>query len=126
MGNIYPAVLNPPSANVVAHVSPARIVQRLVVAADKTCVEADAIDLNARWQVLGEFGCPAVMLGHHRGDVQENVVSNVMRGCGPLLLSGMTKQSTINKVMGSHHHDRGVLRPRSQIDLYQHQDVLGH
>ncbi len=33
--------------------------------------------------------CPAVLLGHHRGDVQENVLSNAMRGVGPLHLSGM-------------------------------------
>lgn len=54
--------------------------------------------LGWRLQVLREFGCPAVMFGHHQGDLQENVISNVMRGCGPLQLSGMSKQSTVNKV----------------------------
>ena len=35
-----------------------------------------------------------VMLGHHQGDVRENVLSNAHKGCGPLDLSGMTSVST--------------------------------
>ena len=35
-----------------------------------------------------------IMLGHHRGDLRENVLSNAHRGCGPLDLSGMTEVST--------------------------------
>lgn len=31
-----------------------------------------------------------VILGHHRGDLRENVLSNAHKGCGPLDLSGMT------------------------------------
>jgi len=31
-----------------------------------------------------------VMLGHHQGDIRENVLSNAHKGCGPLDLSGMT------------------------------------
>jgi tRNA(Ile)-lysidine synthetase-like protein len=34
-----------------------------------------------------------VMLGHHRGDLRENVLSNSHKGCGPLDLSGMTEVS---------------------------------
>eukprot|EP00978_Attheya_sp_CCMP212_P000088 scaffold168_cov53-Attheya_sp.AAC.5 len=34
-----------------------------------------------------------VMLGHHRGDLRENVLSNAHKGCGPLDLSGMTSMS---------------------------------
>jgi hypothetical protein len=30
-----------------------------------------------------------VIFGHHAGDVQENVLSNIMRGCSPLNLAGM-------------------------------------
>jgi tRNA(Ile)-lysidine synthase TilS/MesJ len=33
------------------------------------------------------------MLGHHRGDLRENVLSNAHKGCGPLDLSGMTAVS---------------------------------
>jgi tRNA(Ile)-lysidine synthetase-like protein len=38
-----------------------------------------------------------VMLGHHRGDLRENVLSNACKGCGPLELSGM---ETVGKVEG--------------------------
>jgi tRNA(Ile)-lysidine synthase TilS/MesJ len=34
-----------------------------------------------------------IMLGHHRGDIRENVISNAHKGCGPLDLSGMTSVS---------------------------------
>lgn len=34
-----------------------------------------------------------VVLGHHRGDLRENVLSNAHKGCGPLDLSGMTATS---------------------------------
>ena len=39
-----------------------------------------------------------VMLGHHRGDVVENVISNSNKGCGPLDLSGMTSLAKNNGV----------------------------
>ncbi|CAB9501383.1 lysidine synthase [Seminavis robusta] len=38
-------------------------------------------------------GIVGVMLGHHRGDLRENVLSNAHKGCGPLDLSGMTPVS---------------------------------
>lgn len=34
-----------------------------------------------------------IILGHHRGDLRENVLSNAHKGCGPLDLSGMTSVS---------------------------------
>ena len=39
-----------------------------------------------------------VMLGHHRGDLRENVLSNAHKGCGPLDLSGMTQVSMNDRV----------------------------
>lgn len=39
-----------------------------------------------------------VMFGHHLGDVQENVLSNVMRGASPLSLSGMEEVSVVHNV----------------------------
>ena len=39
--------------------------------------------------LLAETGAPAVMVGHHQGDVQENVVSNLMRGASLLNVGGM-------------------------------------
>jgi len=38
------------------------------------------------------------MLGHHRGDVEENVLSNALKGCGVLSLSGMGEASTAHGV----------------------------
>jgi uncharacterized protein (DUF924 family) len=38
-------------------------------------------------------GNVGVMLGHHRGDLRENVLSNAHKGAGPLDLSGMTSVS---------------------------------
>ena len=40
-----------------------------------------------------------VMLGHHRGDLRENVLSNAHKGCGPLDLSGMTQVSVNDRVI---------------------------
>ena len=40
-----------------------------------------------------------VMLGHHRGDLRENVLSNAHKGCGPLDLSGMTQISVNDRVI---------------------------
>lgn len=45
---------------------------------------------QARSEVDEEVG---VMLGHHRGDLRENVLSNAHKGSGPLDLSGMTAVS---------------------------------
>ena len=35
--------------------------------------------LEVQQKFGGSNSCPAVMFGHHKGDVQENVISNVMR-----------------------------------------------
>jgi len=44
--------------------------------------------------VMKEFDCSGgIMFGHHIGDLQENVISNVMKGTGILELSGMQKVS---------------------------------
>ena len=49
------------------------------------CTEAKSSGTNANG--IG------IMLGHHRGDLRENVLSNAHKGCGPLDLSGMTEVS---------------------------------
>lgn len=41
--------------------------------------------------VLRETNCSAVILGHHMGDAQENVISNVMRGSSLLEIAGMSE-----------------------------------
>ena len=51
-------------------------------------VSKEGIDPNvSKDMVVG------VMLGHHKGDLRENVLSNAHKGCGPLDLSGMTAVS---------------------------------
>jgi len=62
----------------------------------------EVVSRNARYsfyqQVLAETKCKGVIFGHHLGDVQENVISNVMRGCSPLQLSGMEQIGMTNGV----------------------------
>ncbi len=48
---------------------------------------------------LAEFaGCGGVCVGHHAGDVQENVITNLLKGTSLLGISGMTEVSTVNGV----------------------------
>ena len=48
---------------------------------------------------MGNDETIGVMLGHHRGDLRENVLSNAHKGCGPLDLSGMTAVSRNDGVL---------------------------
>jgi hypothetical protein len=47
---------------------------------------------------LGEGGNNGVMLAHHLGDVEENVLSNVLHGCMPDKLSGMKEVGSVEGV----------------------------
>lgn len=61
-----------------------------------------------------------VVLGHHRGDLRENVLSNAHKGCGPLDLSGMTATSVNNGVT--------LYRPLLQLekkDIFDYAHVFG-
>lgn len=48
---------------------------------DRAVYERVARDIRYGFyqEVLSEINCPAVIFGHHLGDVQENVISNIMR-----------------------------------------------
>lgn len=48
--------------------------------------------------VLAQYGAPGMCFGHHRGDVQENVISNMMKGISLLGLNGMSATSVVNGV----------------------------
>lgn len=61
-----------------------------------------------------------VMLGHHRGDLRENVISNAHKGCGPLDLSGMTAVSVNDGV----NLFRPLL-PLEKTDIYDYAHVYG-
>mmetsp|Transcript_26015 Transcript_26015/g.59844 ORF Transcript_26015/g.59844 Transcript_26015/m.59844 type:complete len:780 (-) Transcript_26015:149-2488(-) len=71
--------------------------------------EYEAISRNVRYSfyqhIIGKYSQDynssveiGVMLGHHRGDLRENVLSNAHKGCGPLDLSGMTPVCVNNGV----------------------------
>lgn len=62
---------------------------------------------------MASSGAAAVFFGHHRGDVQENVVSNVMKGGGLLALSGMAAASVVN-----HVQIWRPMLPHSKDDVY--------
>jgi tRNA(Ile)-lysidine synthase TilS/MesJ len=48
---------------------------------------------------LAEFGaCGGVCVGHHAGDVQENVITNLLKGTSLLAISGMSEVSRVNGV----------------------------
>jgi tRNA(Ile)-lysidine synthase TilS/MesJ len=67
--------------------------------------------------IMGSTGCRGVLFGHHLGDVQENVISNVMRGCSPLSLSGMGESGISNGV----HVWRPLLaHPKEDIFVFAH------
>ncbi|CAK4079539.1 unnamed protein product [Aphanomyces euteiches] len=48
--------------------------------------------------VMAKYRIPGMCVGHHRGDVQENVISNMMKGQSLLGLNGMTPSSVVNGV----------------------------
>ena len=41
---------------------------------------------------------PAVLLGHHHGDVQENIITNLMRGANLLSVNGMSEEGIVEGV----------------------------
>ncbi|KAG1704564.1 hypothetical protein DVH05_005495 [Phytophthora capsici] len=49
-------------------------------------------------EVMEEYNIPGMCFGHHRGDVQENVISNMMKGLSLLNLNGMASSSIVNGV----------------------------
>ena len=49
-------------------------------------------------QVLDQFQARGICFGHHRGDVQENVISNLMKGLSLLELNGMNQVGMVNNV----------------------------
>ena len=64
--------------------------------------ESRDIRFNMYKKVLNEYNCLSnnigIMFGHHKGDVQENIISNMMKGCSLLNLNGMFQESIVNSV----------------------------
>lgn len=68
-------------------------VTRGITARDKYERVARDIRYQAYRDAIQEFDGIGIVLGHHKGDLRENVLSNAHKGCGPLDLSGMTAVS---------------------------------
>ena len=66
------------------------------------------IRFNLYKRAVNEFGGDCVFLGHHRGDIVENVFTNMINGCNFLDLGKMKKESRINGVT--------IIRPFLEID----------
>ena len=49
---------------------------------------AREIRFDAYKEAMKGRGCPAVMFGHHEGDVEENVLTNLIKGSSILELAG--------------------------------------
>ena len=67
-----------------------------------------------------KYGPSGVMLGHHKGDIQENVLSNTFKGASIFELSGMKIISTVQKIV--------LWRPLLSIpkdDIYHYAHMYG-
>ena len=64
--------------------------------------EYEAISRAARYDLYkrcrARFGFPAVLVGHHAGDVRENVIANVFRGAHLLSVNGMREEGVVEGV----------------------------
>eukprot|EP00123_Amoebidium_parasiticum_P004758 comp16043_c0_seq1/m.13527 comp16043_c0_seq1/g.13527 ORF comp16043_c0_seq1/g.13527 comp16043_c0_seq1/m.13527 type:complete len:652 (-) comp16043_c0_seq1:27-1982(-) len=77
-------------------------IKRGVTARDEYEKESRRIRYDLYKAIMEEYKddrIPAVMVGHHKGDVQENVISNMMKGCSLLDLAGMGTESIVNGVL---------------------------
>ena len=78
------------------HVRRVEEVKREVTPRDEYEREARRIRFDAYKEAMSQFGANAVLFGHHIGDLQENVISNVMKGANVLDIGGMA-ESSINQ-----------------------------
>ena len=60
--------------------------------------ESRRIRFDAYREAMAQFGAGAVLFGHHLGDLQENVVSNVMKRANVLDIGGIAEVSLIDGV----------------------------
>ena len=74
-------------------------VRRAISGRDEYERESRRIRYDFYSSCLAEFSLAAgVCVGHHRGDVQENVITNLLKGTSLLGISGMSEVSTVNGV----------------------------
>ena len=65
------------------------------ITASKLTQTLSLTSLNFSTTLLLRLG---IFFGHHKGDIQENVISNMMRRTSPLNLSGMNEIGTVENV----------------------------
>ena len=73
-------------------------IKRGVTKRDEYEKKTREIRFNAYTDILNRHGAKGIYQGHHKGDIQENVISNVMKGNTVLNLAGMKKISNISGV----------------------------
>ena len=61
-------------------------------------VEARKVRFDFYELMRQKYNYPAVLLGHHDGDVQENVITNMFRGANVLNVNGMSDEGIIENV----------------------------
>ena len=60
--------------------------------------ESRKIRFDLYKQIIDEYGCTGVFVGHHKDDILENIFTNSMKGGNLLDLEVMKKKSTIHNV----------------------------
>ena len=73
-------------------------VKRGVTPREEYEAESRAIRYGFYKECAAKHGFPAVFVGHHQGDVQENVIANLMRGTNLLAVNGMNEEGVVEGV----------------------------
>jgi tRNA(Ile)-lysidine synthetase-like protein len=73
-------------------------VKRGVTPREEYEAESRAIRYGFYKECAAKHGFPAVFVGHHQGDVQENVIANLMRGTNLLAVNGMNEEGIVEGV----------------------------
>ena len=73
-------------------------IKRGITPRDEYERKSRSIRFDTYQKILTKYNCSGIHVGHHRGDIQENVISNMMRGMTLLNLPGMYEISRIENV----------------------------
>jgi|TARA_B110000003_G_scaffold5494_1_gene5792 tRNA(Ile)-lysidine synthetase-like protein len=73
-------------------------IRRGVTPREQYEIESRRIRYGFYKEAGAKHGFPAVLLGHHHGDVQENIITNLMRGANLLSVNGMSDEGVVEGV----------------------------
>ena len=73
-------------------------VKRGVTPREQYEAESRAIRYGLYKECAKTHGFPAVFVGHHEGDVQENIIANIFRGANVLGMNGMNEEGVVEGV----------------------------